>query len=69
MENFINLNNNPMLRELLKLYISIKYENEATYDDYGLFKEYVWLKDNNKLNELFIKENLLNRMDDENYTG
>ena len=65
MEDVINLNNNPMLRQLLKLFVSTKYENEVSYDDYGLFQEYIWLKDNNKLDELFISENLSNRMDSE----
>ncbi len=65
MEDVINLNNNPMLRQLLKLFVSTKYENEVSYDDYGLFQEYIWLKDNNKLDELFISENLSNRMDNE----
>lgn len=65
MEDVINLNNNPMLRQLLKFYVSTKYENEVSYDDYGLFQEYIWLKDNNKLDELFISENLSNRMDNE----
>lgn len=65
MEDVINLNNNPMLRQLLKLFVSTKYENEVSYDDYGLFQEYIWLKNNNKLDELFISENLSNRMDNE----
>lgn len=65
MEDVINLNNNPMLRQLLKLFVSTKYENEVSYDDYGLFQEYIWLKDNNKLDELFISENLSNQMDNE----
>ena len=69
MEKVTDLNHSPMLKELLIMYVSRKYEENARYDDWHLFQEYIWLRDNNLLNELFQEECLTNRLNDEHYTG
>lgn len=69
MEEVTNLDHSPMLRELLIMYISRKYEEDAIFDEWHLFQEYVWLKNNNQLDELFKEECLTNRLNDENYKG
>jgi hypothetical protein len=69
MEQVTDLNHSPMLKELLIMYISRKYEEDAIFDDWHLFQEYIWLRDNNLLNELFQEECLTNRLNDEGYTG
>ena len=69
MEQVTNLNNSPDLKQLLKMYVSRKYEEEAQFDDWHLFQEYIWLRNNNKLDELFQEECLTNRLKDERYTG
>ena len=52
MEEITNLNNRLQLKKILKLHVSRKYEEEALYDDWHLFQEYIWLKNNNQLDEL-----------------
>ena len=69
MEEVTNLDHSPMLKELLIMYISRKYEEDAIFDEWHLFQEYIWLKNNNQLDELFKEECLTNRLDDENYSG
>ena len=68
MEQVTDLNQSPKLKKLLKLHVSRMYEEEALYDDWHLFKEYIWLRNNNQLNELFQEEYLKNRMKDERFT-
>ena len=63
------LDNSPVLKGLLVNYILRKYEQEAITDDWHLYKEYSWLYDNNKLNELFVEEALLNGLNDGNDRG
>ena len=53
MEEITNLNNRLELNKLLKLYVSRMYEEEALYDDWYLFQEYILLRNNNQLDELF----------------
>jgi hypothetical protein len=69
MEQVTNLNNSPELKKLLKMYVSRKYQEEALFDDWHLFQEYIWLRNNNHLDELFQEECLTNRLNDERYTG
>lgn len=69
MEQVTDLKHSPILKELLTMYISRKYEENARYDDWHLFEEYKLLERNNELNELFKEECLTNRLNDENYTG
>jgi hypothetical protein len=69
MEEVTNLEHSPRLKELLIMYISRKYEEDGQYDDWQLYQEYVWLKNNNKLDELFKEECLTNRLNDEHYRG
>lgn len=69
MENVTNLNHNPLLKKLLIMYVSRKYEEDAKNDDWYLFQEYIWLRNNNLLNELFEEECLTNRLNYERYTG
>jgi hypothetical protein len=69
MEKVTNLDHSPKLKELLIMYISRKYEEDAQYDEWYLFQEYSWLKYNNKLDELFKEECLTNRLNDEHYRG
>jgi hypothetical protein len=69
MEQVTDLEHSPKLKELLIMYISRRYEEDAIFDDWHLYQEYVWLKDNNQLDELFKEECLTNRLNDENYRG
>ena len=69
MEEVTNLEHSPKLKELLTMYVSRKYEEDAQYDDWHLLQEYSWLKNNNKLDELFKEECLTNRLNDEHYRG
>lgn len=50
----------PTLKRLLKEYVLFQYEEHADTTEYSLMKEYHHLKDNNKLNDLFIQEKLNN---------
>ena len=59
-ENFRTLEFNPILKQLLKEYVSSKYEEYATYDKDTLLAEYNFLIQNNSLNELFEWEFLQN---------
>lgn len=61
-ENFNTLEFNPILKQLLKEYVSSKYEEYATYDEDSLLAEYKYLIQNNSLNELFEWEFLQNSM-------
>ena len=63
------LNYSPVLKGLLVNYILRIYEQEAIIDDWHLYKEYSWLYDNNKLNELFVEEALVNELNDGNDRG
>ena len=55
-----DLNLTPNLKRLLKEYVLHEYEEHADTTDESLMKEYHYLKDNNKLNDLFIQEKLNN---------
>jgi hypothetical protein len=59
-ENFNTLEFNPILKQLLKEYVSSKYEEYATYDEDSLLAEYKYLIQNNSLDELFEWEFLQN---------
>ncbi|WP_269685003.1 hypothetical protein [Flavobacterium lacustre] len=65
MEQVTDLNHSPKLKELLKLHVSRMYEEEAQFDDWHLFEEYIWLRNNNQLDELFQEEYLINRLNHE----
>ena len=54
-----NLNNNPILKNLLKEHILCEYEENADTSDYSLWQEYLWLLNNNQLNQLWEMERLL----------
>ncbi len=60
MNEILNFELNPLLRQLLVNYSGIMYEGDAIIDDDHLLMEYNWLKDNNMLNELFTAEQLTN---------
>lgn len=55
-----NFDFNPQLRELLKNYCEMKYEESSITDDWHLWQEYKLLLKDNKLNDLFEVEYLLN---------
>jgi hypothetical protein len=55
-----DFDNNPILRDLLKKYVLRMYEGDAIIDDDHLFMEYQLLLKENRLNDLFIEEYLLN---------
>ena len=69
MEQVTDLNHSPKLKELLIMYISRKYEEDAIFNEWHLYEEYKWLNENNELDKLFKEECLTNRLNDENYTG
>ena len=56
----INFDSNPQLRELLKNYCELQYEETSITDDWHLWQEYKLLLRDNKLNELFEAERILN---------
>jgi hypothetical protein len=56
----IHLDFNPILKGLLINYITFQYEGDAKIDDWHVWQEYVYLRDNNLLNDLFIQEYLDN---------
>lgn len=55
----------PVLREMVENYCLRIYEADAIIDDEHLFSEYVYLRDNNKLNVLFEEEYLINWLNDD----
>lgn len=59
-ERVTNLDNNPLFKGLLKQYCLMHYEADAILDDYHLIMEYEYLKNNDKLHELFECEMLSN---------
>jgi hypothetical protein len=56
----IHLDFNPILKGLLINYIIFQYEEDAITDDWHVWQEYVYLRDNNLMNDLFIQEYLDN---------
>jgi hypothetical protein len=65
-----NLNHNPILRELLKSYVLRMYEEDSNTDDDHLLMEYNLLIRENRLNDLFIEEKLINYLNDgDQYSG
>ena len=59
----INLKKMPMLKSLLKKYVSFTYEDNAITSDEYLEMEYYLLVRENRLKELFIQELLDNSAD------
>lgn len=49
---------NPELRRLLVEYCLVVYEENAIINEENLIAEYNYLLENNKLNELFVCENI-----------
>ena len=65
-----DLTQNPILKGLLLDYCIRIYEEDAITDDYHLMMEYSLLKRENRLNDLFIEEKLINYLNHGNeYTG
>ena len=60
-----NLEFNPLLKELLIMYVSRMYEECGIYDDEHLLAEYNLLKRNGELHLLFEEENFTNYMKNE----
>tara|TARA_R110002049_G_scaffold268752_1_gene445484 strand:- start:8682 stop:8918 length:237 start_codon:yes stop_codon:yes gene_type:complete len=54
-----NLDNNPQLKHLLTEHILCEHEENADISDYSLWQEYLWLLNNNQLNQLWEMEQLL----------
>jgi hypothetical protein len=61
-EKFNTLEFNPILKKLLKRYVSMMYEESSIYDDEALISEYIYLYENKKLHELFDWEFLKNSL-------
>lgn len=57
---FDNLDNNPILKQLIKIYISSKYQENAIYDDYHVSMELNLLIRDNELLMLIGVESLIN---------
>jgi hypothetical protein len=65
-----NLNHNPILRGLLTNYVLRMYEEDSNTDDDHLLMEYNLLIRENRLNDLFIEEKLINYLNDgDQYSG
>ena len=56
----INLNNNPLLKHLLKSYITNEYQEAADFSEETIWAEYQYLLKHNELDKLFIQESLDN---------
>ncbi len=69
MEDFTNFDYNPILRQLLVDYCLRIYEGDAILDDWHLWQEYLLLRRENRLNDLFVEECLVNQLNDGNYRG
>lgn len=52
----LDFNNIPLTKQLLINYIGYTYENYADFSDDSLLREWLYLKDENKLQELFLAE-------------
>lgn len=61
-----DLKYNPILRKLLTDYCIRIYEEDANTDDNHLMMEYYLLKGEDRLNDLFIEEKLINYLNDGN---
>lgn len=61
-----NLNHNPILRDLLKNYVIRMYQEDSVTDDEHLLLEYHLLLRENRLNDLFMEEKLINYWKDGN---
>ena len=61
-----NLQHNPTLRDLLKNYVLRIYEEASILDDEHLLTEYRLLLRENRLNDLFTEEKLINHWKDGN---
>ena len=61
-----NLQHNPTLRDLLKNYVLRMYEEASILDDEHLLMEYRLLLRENRLNDLFTEEKLINYWKDGN---
>ena len=61
-----NLQHNPTLRDLLKNYVLRIYEEASILDDEHLLMEYRLLLRENRLNDLFTEEKLINYWKDGN---
>lgn len=55
----------PILVQYLKNWMLRMYEGDAIIDDWHLWAEYVWLRDNNQLEKLFFEECLTNKLKEE----
>lgn len=55
-----NFEHNPILRDLLVKYVLRMYEGDAVIDDDHLLMEYHLLLTENRLNDLFVEEYLIN---------
>ena len=55
-----SLDNNPLFKELLIQYCMVQYEEEAILTDESLVKEYIYLRNEGKIHELFECEMLTN---------
>ena len=64
-----NLNHSPILRELLTNYVIRIYEEDCITDDEHLLMEYKLLLNENRLNDLFVEEKLINYLNDGNEFG
>ena len=61
-----NFEFNPILKGLLIKYVLRTYEEDANTDDDHLYMEYLLLKRENRLNDLFDEEYLINWMNHDN---
>lgn len=59
-EEIKDFDNNPILRELLKKYCEMQYEENSITDDEHLLMEYNLLVKDNKLKDLFECEQINN---------
>jgi hypothetical protein len=59
-EEIKDFENNPILRQLLKDYCEMKYEENSVTDDDHLLMEYNLLINDNKLSDLFKCEQINN---------
>lgn len=58
----IDIAKTPLIKELLITYVKTTYEKEAIINDDILQQEYNWLVKNNQLEEIFLAEYIVSKL-------
>lgn len=58
----IDITKTPLIKELLITYVKATYEEEAIINDDILQQEFDWLVKNNQLEEIFLAEYIVSKL-------